>query len=271
MSTAVERSQVSVGPHRIAVLRSGTEGETVVLVHGFGADRQSFAYLQPLLARNARTVAFDLPGHGDSSPLPPDGGLSAICEALVGVVESTDGDAVHIVAHSLGAAATLSVLDRLGDRLGKLTLIAPAGIGETVNATFVFDFLAMSDVASATVALRHLVARRELVGPAMAAAVLRAVQPEDRRAGLGRLAREIFDGPAQRLDLRQALARSSLPVQVIWGEDDAVLPVTQARDLPIGIPIHRLAGVGHMPHMEAPKAVAEKIAGCTETWTGWTI
>jgi pyruvate dehydrogenase E2 component (dihydrolipoamide acetyltransferase) len=59
----------------------------------------------------------------------------------------------------------------------------------------------------------------------------------------------------QIVDLRSALGDLECPVQIIWGIEDAVLPVAQSDGLDERVAVHRIEGAGHMPHMEAVAAV----------------
>jgi pimeloyl-ACP methyl ester carboxylesterase len=47
-----------------------------------------------------------------------------------------------------------------------------------------------------------------------------------------------------------------MPVRVLWGQQDRILPVRHADGLPGHIAVHRFAGVGHLPHVEAEAQVA---------------
>jgi pimeloyl-ACP methyl ester carboxylesterase len=59
------------------------------------------------------------------------------------------------------------------------------------------------------------------------------------------------------------------PVTVLWGEDDPWIPVARGEALAarIGVPLTRLAGLGHLPQLEAPDRVAEALLGALATQT----
>ena len=56
------------------------------------------------------------------------------------------------------------------------------------------------------------------------------------------------------------LASTKVPVQVIWGVDDKIIPAAQAEGLPANVAVHRLPNVGHMPMMEAAAEVTRLIS-----------
>lgn len=47
-----------------------------------------------------------------------------------------------------------------------------------------------------------------------------------------------------------------MPVRVVWGTDDRIIPWTQVVRLPARVAIHLIAGAGHMPHWDAPHLIA---------------
>ena len=64
----------------------------------------------------------------------------------------------------------------------------------------------------------------------------------------------------QVLSYRDALGRLGQPVQVIWGTEDRIIPSSHADGLPDSVPVHRIAGKGHMVHMEAAAEVNRLLA-----------
>ncbi len=63
-------------------------------------------------------------------------------------------------------------------------------------------------------------------------------------------AEEWLPGGQQRVVLSDALARLKLPVQIVWGREDRIIPVTHAEALASRVPIHILEQTGHLPQME---------------------
>jgi pyruvate dehydrogenase E2 component (dihydrolipoamide acetyltransferase) len=68
-----------------------------------------------------------------------------------------------------------------------------------------------------------------------------------------------FEG-GQRNILRNRLPLpGSVPVQIIWGSEDRILPPQHAEGLAPEVQMHQLTGVGHMPHMERPTELSRLI------------
>jgi len=90
------------GGLRLACRISGPEPATpVVLIHGITEDHHAWDELVPDLARHARVIRVDLPGHGESSPLPAYS-APALVTPLVELVQTLKLDRPHVVGHSLG-------------------------------------------------------------------------------------------------------------------------------------------------------------------------
>lgn len=120
---SARRFDLAVNAHRIAMWTWGDlQGKVVLLVHGWGGrGSQLGAFVDPLLDAGYSVVAFDAPGHGDSS-----GKLSSlpfIEEALRGVAENI-GPLAGVIAHSAGAAVTNGALNR-GLDAERLIFLAP--------------------------------------------------------------------------------------------------------------------------------------------------
>lgn len=120
---SARRCDLEVGVHRIAMWTWGDlQGKIALLVHGWGGrGSQLGAFVEPLRAAGYSVVAFDAPGHGDSS-----GRLSSlpeIEEALKGVAESL-GPLDVVIAHSAGAAVAQAALAR-GLDTEKMVFLAP--------------------------------------------------------------------------------------------------------------------------------------------------
>ena len=118
--TRAERDSLVVDGERVAVWRWGT-GPAIALVHGWGSRAARLAvHVEPLLAEGFSVVAFDAPAHGESEGRLGSGIQTA--RALLAVAATTP---LHgVVAHSLGAAATLIAL-REGLQLRRAVFIAP--------------------------------------------------------------------------------------------------------------------------------------------------
>ena len=104
--------------------------------------------------------------------------------------------------------------------------------------------------------LERMVADPARLPAGFAQAVLRQRAAQGNGAALLALADALFAPGTQLLRTGERLARLDTPAKVIWGRADRIIPASHAADLPGHVALHRLAGVGHVPQLEAPALVA---------------
>jgi pyruvate dehydrogenase E2 component (dihydrolipoamide acetyltransferase) len=243
--------ELEVAGQRLRYLEMG-EGDSlpVVLVHGFGADLNTWMFTQPALAEGRRVIALDLPGHGGSAKEVGTGDAERLTDPVEGAVTALGLERFHLVGHSMGGAIAAALALRRPERAATLTLIAPAGFGPEINGRFIDGFVRASRRREATDALKLLVHDPALVSRTMVEDVLRYKRLDGVPAALAAIAQHWFPDGHQRIDLRDAITGLQLPVQIIWGREDLIIPAGQAEALDSGLPVHLLEQTGHLPHME---------------------
>ena len=243
---------IDAGGKRIRILNLGSGDTTPILfVHGFGADLSTWMFNQPVLAESRRALALDLPGHGGSAKQldsAVDG--AAFAADLDRALEALAIETVHLVGHSMGGAIALHFAHWQPDRVASLSLIAPAGFGPEINAGFINGFVRAQRRREMQEVLTLLVHDPALVSRQMVEDVLRYRRLDGVQAALETLAQEWFPGGVQREGIAEMAVHLSMPVQIIWGRGDRIIPVTQAEALAGRVPVHILDEVGHLPHME---------------------
>jgi len=85
-----------VGGRRICYAGAGRDGDVVLLVHGYGGDRNSWLFLQEPLAARYRVCALDLPGHGTSAKDVGDGSVGVLAGSVAGAVRHLIDGAGHM-------------------------------------------------------------------------------------------------------------------------------------------------------------------------------
>lgn len=248
-----EPAMIEAGGRRLRYLETGAaqDGRPIVLVHGFGGDLNNWMFNQPALAERHRVVALDLPGHGGSLKEVGSGDIASLSGALLDFLDAMHIPRAHLVGHSLGAAVALRTALDKPTHVASLTLIAPAGLGEEIDTGFTTDFIAASRRRQFQPVLEKLFADRSLVSRDMAEDLLRTRRLDGAQAALAAVGEANFGGGRQRLVLRERLDElQGIPMQVIWGAGDAIIPASQAEGLPDFVRVSVLAGAGHMPQME---------------------
>ena len=247
----VKPRDIEVAGRRLRYLELGEgDGIPVLLVHGFGADLNTWMFTQPALAAGRRVVALDLPGHGGSAKEVGGGDAEGLTDAVEGAFGALGIEQVHLVGHSMGGAIAALAALRQPERVASLTLIASAGLGPDINTSFIDGFVRASRRREASEILSLLVYDPALISRAMVEDVLRYKRLDGVTAALAKIAEAWFGGGRQSLDLTGRLMTLSLPVQLIWGREDRVIPAAHAEASAARLPVHILDAAGHLPHME---------------------
>jgi pyruvate dehydrogenase E2 component (dihydrolipoamide acetyltransferase) len=108
-----------------------------------------------------------------------------------------------------------------------------------------------------------LVAKPEMVTGDMVEDVLKFKRLDGVDAALKKVRDTIFAGGNQKLQLRDQLGSASVPIQVIWGTQDKIVPSKHGQGLPGSIKVTTFDDAGHLIHMEKSAEVNEAILAFT--------
>ena len=245
-----------LGP--LNVSRRKGQGKPVLLLHGFTADSTSWTPLEKALGPASSLIRIDLPGHG-KSPKRQIRSFQDLSRMIVETFDDVtrDDESVHIVGHSLGAALALALADIRGRRIASLTLISPAGLGAEIDAAALTGIVRASRVESLAPWLRKLSATSEGISDDYARAAMRTRQDASLRACQLDMTQALFPDGVQAFDLRAALKRIDLPMQILWGRSDHIVPSIHGILADGEFALHLLTGAGHIPQIECPDRVAK--------------
>lgn len=262
---APEPETLEAGGRRINYLRTGTgAGTPLVLVHGFGGDLNNWLFNQPALAEEHDVITLDLPGHGRSSKAMGAGDVANLSSALASFLDALGIERAHLVGHSLGAAVILDLALGAPARTASLTLISPAGLGPEINMDFIAGFIAADRRKEMKIVLELLFADPTLVSRDMVNEILKYKRLDGVTGALRTLADAIFADGRQAVIMSDRLRELTVPIQVIWGTADQIVPASQADSLPDHVKVHLLKNVGHMAHMEQAAEVNRLIRGIVQ-------
>jgi len=123
---------VAVGDRQIHLTELGA-GSAVLLLHGGGpgaSGLSNYSRNVQALATRFRVLVPDMPGYGRSTKTvdtaDPFGSLAS---AMLGLLDALDIERAHVVGNSLGGACALRLALERPDRVGRLVLMGPGGIG----------------------------------------------------------------------------------------------------------------------------------------------
>ncbi len=237
------------------------DAPAVLFLHGFGASLHTWETWAQALSTDFRVVRLDLPGSGLSPPDPARDYSDAHSLALIeGLLDRLGIASASVVGHSMGGRLAWQLAAARPARVNRLVLLAPDGF-----ASPGFEYDRAPEVSASLQLMRFTLPRFVLkmgLEPAYAdPAVLTdpmldryhdlVLAPGARQAMLDRMAQAVLTDPVARLQ------RITAPTLLLWGEQDAMIPVTNAADYlkaVSGSRVVTLPGVGHIPQEESPAA-----------------
>jgi pyruvate dehydrogenase E2 component (dihydrolipoamide acetyltransferase) len=242
---------VDVGTRRIRYVRRGDGPQVIVLVHGFGGDLDNWMFNADSLAEQHTVITLDLPGHGESSKDVGAGTVDEFVGVLRGFLDAVEVPRAHLVGHSLGGAVVLAFALADPARVASVTLIDSAGLGERANSEYIDGFVAANRRRELQQVLRLLFGNPDLVTRRLVDDVLKYKRLDGVNEALHAVANGCFPDGRQATVLADRLGELSVPLLVMWGGQDQIIPVADAEVTRGHGRVEVLPNVGHSPHMEA--------------------
>ena len=252
---------------RNVYVESTGSGPPLVLLHGFALHGGFFSPLVPALAKKHRVHVVDLPGHGFSAPLAPLD-LSTIVAAIDAALPG-EGPAT-VLGWSLGGQVALEWARVRPARVRRAILVASTpsfvqrdGFPHAMSSVTLTRFGDELRVAYAATLRRFLALQMQ--GTDTGRRTLASMRA--RLAERGEPKREALEDAlalVASVDLRTLLAQVRVPVLVVAGDRDVLVPIQATQALAAALPaaVHRtIAGAAHAPFLSHPVAFAEALAG----------
>lgn len=256
-----ERS-VSVNDLHVSYYEGGPQGaETVLLVHGFGADKSTWLWFARDLTERYHVIAVDLPGFGESGRPHGSYDVGTQVERLAALVDALSIRRLHLVGHSMGGHIAALYAARYPQQVTSLALMANAGINAPQRSAFFRQLEEQGDnpllVQSAPQFDELLdwlfVAPPQLPERIHQYLAQRAVDDSAHQ-------RVVFDHLQQRyLPLEPELPRIDAPTLLLWGDQDRILDVSSIevmKPLLRNTSVVIMNGCGHAPMLERPEETA---------------
>ena len=243
-------------------------GPVLLLIHGMGGTLENWQAVIEPLARQHTVVAPDLPGHGASAPGAGDYSIGALAAGLRDLLVALGHERATLVGHSLGGGIAMQFAYQFPEITERLVLVSSGGLGPEVSAILraaalpgADRFIATTAVLGSTVGTAvarglAVVGLRPNTDVAEVARGYASLVDRDRRAAFLATLRGVIGTSGQRVDAGDRLyLAEGMPVLIIWGARDPIIPVHHGENAHEAIPGSRLevfGGVGHLPQLEAP-------------------
>jgi len=238
------------------VQTTGTGGEPVVLLHGFAGSGEIWHDIQSELGPLATCHAVDLPGHAGSMGYPGAGPAKVAVGAVLNAMTRRGVETFHICGHSFGGAVATLIAMTAPQRVRSLTLLAPGGFGPEINIRLLKRFAAAREAEPLRIALEGMTGFLHAVSDDTVDFHVRMRARPGQTELLVAFAEGLARNGRQGSIPREQLSTLTMPVRVLWGLQDNVLPARQAEGLPDAWQVDRLSETGHMLVEEVPEAVA---------------
>jgi 3-oxoadipate enol-lactonase len=255
--------QVLNGDARIDARIEG-DGETVVLIHGFPLSREMWEPQIAALSQRFRVVAIDLRGMGASSVVPGPYLMETLAGDVAAVLDALDVRRAAMVGHSLGGYVTLAFARMYLERLTRIALVCSRIVADTPERAETRR--AQADDAERTSSSARIIdamANGTLAPntrehhPEIVETFKKIAEKNDPR-GLAAMLR----GMAMRDSAEDIAADITLPVLVIAGSEDPLVPAPERAAMAAAFPQGRLEvieGSGHVPSLERPEELSARL------------
>jgi pimeloyl-ACP methyl ester carboxylesterase len=270
LRSGVYRAVTTVDEAPVAYLEGG-DGEVVLLLHGFSANKDHWTRVARFLTPHVRVVAPDLPGFGESGLV--DGGdysVEAQAERLRRFAADQGLTRFHLGGSSTGGNIAGVLAARYPEMVESLWLIAPLGVSGA-DPSEVERLVASGEPPPLIIErpqqygrVLDLVFEKQPWIPRPVERYL-ARQAAARYQHYRWVYRQIRDvGPGEcrpATPLEPLLAGSAVPTLIVWGDRDRVLDVSGAAVLAAVMAdarIEIMPGVGHLPMLESPEETAAR-------------
>ena len=255
----VEEKDVDVGGIVTHCLIAGpVHAPHVIFVHGLGGSLATWSLNLPAFVAGFRICALDLVGAGSSAKPAIDYSVPALARFLARFLDALGPDwrRVSIVGHSLGGAVALAFAGSNPEQVERLVLVDSAGLGPEIDGTVVSLMHSEPTRENLRTELTRFFANPGLVQQALVEQLYQQRMQPGAQAALASTANAAFGDGQQRIDLRDILGRLNIPVLIVWGDADAVIPVAHAHEAKHTSQgrLEVFAESGHCPHIECADA-----------------
>ena len=260
---------VTLHGHRRAFVMRGS-GPVILLLHGLACDHTTWEPVLDSLARTHTVIAPDLLGHGLSDKPRADYSVGGYANGMRDLLTVLGVDTATVVGHSFGGGVAMQFAYQYPERTERLVLVGSGGLGPEVTPAIraittpgfhqVMGVLAAPGLRhAATLALRLLssTGASRLRDLDEVADIYDSFKDTRTRAAIRHVVRAVVDWKGQIVTMAdRAYLTEAMPMCVVWGADDMVIPVEHASNARALAPTARveiIPNAGHFPHRDHPQ------------------
>lgn len=264
-----EVQYLTIHGHKRAFVKTGS-GPALLLLHGLGCDHTTWLPVISSLARRYTVIAPDLLGHGRSDKPRADYSVGGYANGMRDLLTVLGIGKATVVGHSFGGGVAMQFAYQYPERTERLVLVAPGGIGRDVTPAIramslpgfqlAMGLATMPGLLQATkLGLRSLAATR--MSPVRdldeVADIVQHLSDRKARSAITHVVRAVVDWRGQVVTMAdRAYLTHAMPMAVIWGTDDRVIPANHAdlaRQIAPEATVEVIRNAGHFPHKDHPQ------------------
>lgn len=265
------------GKKRAFVLKGS--GPALLLLHGLACDHTTWTPVIDRLAEKYTVIAPDLLGHGLSDKPRADYTLGGYANGMRDLLTVLGIDKVTVVGHSFGGGVAMQFAYQFPERTQRVMLVATGGLGPEVTPLIkliqvpgwfrVMGALTLPGVRHLETFALRTAHEYGGIGPLRrvtrdldeVADIVESWKDRRTRFAIRHLVRAVIDWRGQIVTMSdRAYLSDAMPMAVVWGRDDQVIPVRHASNaaaLAPDVRVEVLADAGHFPHKNHPEEFAQ--------------
>jgi pimeloyl-ACP methyl ester carboxylesterase len=258
--------------------RIAGSGPALLMIHGVGDNSAAWEPVHAKLAQRFTVIAPDLLGHGESDKPRADYSLAAFANGMRDLLAVLGIDRVTVVGHSFGGGVAMQFAYQYPQLVERIVLVSAGGVAEDVSIALRAAAMPMGSEALAVLRAPGVMPAVRLFGRAIGTVLgstkfgrdaadvvglLEGFQDPRALAAFARTLRSVVDARGQFVTmLDRSYLMESIPVQLVWGDEDPIIPVEHARMAHAAMRGSRLEifeNSGHMPFGDDPDRFVEVV------------
>jgi pimeloyl-ACP methyl ester carboxylesterase len=277
----MEHEEIKLHGHSVSYQRAGW-GPLLVLLHGIAGSSDTWNDVIEPLAERYTVVAPDLLGHGESAKPRGDYSLGAYASGVRDLLTALGHDKGTIVGHSLGGGIAMQMAYQFPERCERLVLVSSGGLGREVHFLLRAASLPGSEWVLPVLAANRVINTGTSVGGFLRRFGMRAgpdieelwrsfasLGDHQARNAFVHSLRGVIDPGGQRVNASDRLYLAErVPMMLIWGERDRIIPVRhgqEAHELIPGSRFEVFPDAGHFPHRDEPRRFVKTLSDFIDT------
>ena len=261
----VKENFIDVDGNKIRYLETGNSKKTLILVHGLGASAERWIYTIPYLEKDYHLIVPDLIGFGYSDKPIVDYTIDFFADFLKKFLDSVGIEKPNIIGSSLGGQVSAEYASKYSN-VKKLVLVSPSGVMK--QSTPALDAYIMAALYPNEVNAKNAFEMMEGSGLDIDPSIIEAFIERMKLPNAKMAFMSTILGLKNAEIITTKLRSINVPTLIIWGSDDAVIPINNADGFVSSIKdcrFYRMDNCGHTPYVQDPKGFSKIVLAFLKT------